>query len=294
MKKSVFWPCLLTAAVTAVLLAGIAFLMARDMTTLKPYPVKSVIPADDAQFAEQVPSVGHGGTMRAYTGFYFGEGDGVVLTGSQDDAFVDMENIESYVYDPANNQLTFQKGDWTFACAMAVFEPQENTNTVIIWQTDDVSKYCIPVCINDAGDTFLVATEVEGAATKEAYAEIEKILLETAQSISVCTGGADTIQIAGLSVPTAVISTISPDYVVLNTDTPSYLSVEPVTVDEQTRLYQTYDKFVDGPFALRYSDSIQDSSTGYRPYVFCIGDLRFTLYAPDMGAAEKMAASFVA
>lgn len=294
MKKSVFWPCLLTAAVTAAMLSGIAFLMAKDMTVLKPYPVKSAITAEELQYDNTLPTVGHGGVMQAYTDFYFGVDDGIVLTGAQSDVFLDLENIESYVYDPANNELTFQKDGWTFACAMAVFEPQDNTNTVIIWQTDEVSKYCLPVCINEAGDTFLIATEVKGAATKEEYAQIEKILVDTAQRLSVCSGDADVINIAGLSIPTSVISTVSPDYVVLNTDTPSYLSVEPASAEEQVKLYQTYDSFVNGPFALRYSKSVQDTATGYRPYVFCIGELRFTLYAPSTGAAEHLAAAFSA
>lgn len=291
MKKSVFWPCLLTAAATVAVMAGIAFLMAKDMTVLKPCPVKTVLTAEESQYDDALPSIAHGGTMQAYTGFYFGEDNGIVLTGAQNDVFLDLENIESYVYDPVNNQLTFQKDEWTFACTMAVFEPQ-NDNDVIVWQTDEVSKYCLPVCINEAGDTFLIATEVKGAATKEEYAAIEKILVDTAQRLSVCSGDANVINIAGLSIPTSVISTVSPDYVVLNTDTPSYLSVEPASTDEQVKLYQTYDSFVDGPFALRYSESVQDTATGYRPYVFCIGELRFTLYAPNMGAAEQLADAF--
>lgn len=292
MRKSVFYSCLLTAAATAALFSGVAFLMAKDMTTLKPYPVKSVITAEEMHYAAAIPSVDHGGTMNAYTGFYFGEGDGVVLQGVCNDVFVESDGIENYVYDPVGNHLTFQAGNYTFSCAMGVFEPQENANDILIWQNEDVSKYCLPVCINEAGDTFLVATEVKGAATKEQYAEIETQLIEMAKNIAISTSGSDTIKIGGLTIPIVNIESISPDYVVLRTNAPSYLSVTPVDKDEQADLYRIYECFVDAPFAMRYSESISDTATGYRPYVFCLDDLRFTLYARSLNDAKELAKAF--
>lgn len=295
MKTSVFLPCLLTAAVTAAVISGAVFFMTKNATTLTPVPADVPLTSQESHREYSFQTTEKNGTVKGYTGFYFGDGDGVVLSGSRDNVFVDLSNLETYVYTPAENKVTFQKDGMTYVCTMAAMEPQENTGEVIVWQDEDVSKYCIPTCLNDDGDTFLVATEVANAATDEDYANIQSVLSEISQNLTLCTGDANIIDIAGVSIPLSDISAISPDYVQFDVGGgTSYLAVEPIDSKAQDRLYEIYDQYVGGPLQVRYSDSMMDSTNGYQSYVFCLNNLRFTLYAQSKDIATQLANDFSA
>lgn len=295
MKKFIFLPCLLSAAITAAFISGIVFLLTQNTTTLKPSPVKQILTTQEAHRNYSFKTTDKSGTMKGYTGFYFGDGDGVVLNGSKDNVFVDLSNFETYVYTPADNKVTFQKDGLTYVCTMASIEPQDNTGEVIVWQDENVSKYCIPTCLNEAGDTFLVATEVENAATDDQYLVIQSVLSKISQSLTLCTGDASVIDIAGVSIPVSDISAVSPDYIQFDAGGgTSYLAVEPIDSKAQDRLYEIYDQYVGGPLQMRYSDSMTDSGTGYQSYVFCLNNLRFTLYAQSKDIATQLANEFSA
>lgn len=295
MKNSVFLPCLLTAAITAAAISGVVFLMTQDATTLKPVPVAPPITSQEAHREYSFQTTDKSGSMKGYTGFYFGDGDGVVLTGSEDNVFVDLSNYETYVYTPAENKVVFQKDDFTYVCTMAELEPQDNTGDVIVWQDGEVSKYCIPTYLNDSGDAFLVATEVEGAATEDQYVKIQSVLSKISQNLTLCTGDASVIDIAGVAIPVTDISSVSPDYVQFDVGGgTSYLAIEPIDSKAQERLYEIYDQYVGGPLQVRYSESMSDSTTGYQSYVFCLNDMRFTLYAQSKEIATQLANDFEA
>lgn len=290
MKRNTAMACILTAGISTALVTGVAFLFAKDMTRLKPMPVSPELTQEEAHYNYSFSEVDHGGSMKAYTGFYFGDDDGIVLHGLHSNVFVNLSGYEQFAYLPDENKVTFLDNGLNYVCTMTTLEPAVNNGEVVVWQDEGVSKYCIPTVLNEDGDGFLVATETKGEPTEAEFQQIQNTLANITKQISLCTDGAETISIAGVSIPLSSISSITPEYVVLDEGgRESYLEVSPLEADEQENLEKVYDQFVGGELSVRYTDSVTDTQSGYTPYVFWNDGVRFTLYCNAIEVATSIA-----
>lgn len=290
MRHKTIMPCILSAGLAAALVASVAFLFTKDMTRMIPNPVTPKLTQEEAHYKYEFATVDHGGSMKGYTEFYFGDNDGIVLRGRNSNVFVNLSGYEQFSYLPNENKITFQNDGLNYVCTMTTLEPVINNGEVVIWQDEGVSKYCIPTVINEDGDGFLIATETEGEPTEDQYQQIQNTLAEVTKNICICTNGADSISISGVSIPLTAISSITPKYVVLEEGgQKSYLQVEPLEEDELSHLENVYDQFVGGELSVRYSKSVTDTQSGYTPYVFWNDGIRFTLYTNTIELATTIA-----
>ena len=144
--------------------------------------------------------------MKAYTGFYFGDDDGIVLHGLHSNVFVNLSGYEQFAYLPDENKVTFLDNGLNYVCTMTTLEPAVNNGEVVVWQDEGVSKYCIPTVLNEDGDGFLVATETKGEPTEAEFQQIQNTLAILPSKFP----SAQTVQkpfsIAGVSIPLSSIS----------------------------------------------------------------------------------------
>ena len=59
-------------------------------------PVSPELTQEEAHYNYSFSEVDHGGSMKAYTGFYFGDDDGIVLHGLHSNVFVNLSGYEQF------------------------------------------------------------------------------------------------------------------------------------------------------------------------------------------------------